>query len=78
MPRWFRYYLLQPFVAGLLKLVGYRRTVITTNLQKSFPNKSENEIQKIRRGYYDTLAEVIVDTISLVSAKEKRQSEFLV
>ncbi len=78
LPRWFRYYLLQPFVARLLKLVGYRRTVITTNLQKSFPNKSGNEIQKIRRGYYDTLAEVIVDTISLVSAKEKRQSEFLV
>ena len=78
LPRWFRYYLLQPFVAGLLKLVGYRRAVITTNLQKSFPEKSESEIRKIRCGYYNTLAEVIVDTISLVRVTEKRQSDFIV
>jgi KDO2-lipid IV(A) lauroyltransferase len=78
LPRWFHYYLLQPFVAGLLKLVGYRRAVITTNLQKSFPEKSESEIREIRRGYYNTLAEVIVDTISLVRVTEKRQSDFIV
>lgn len=78
LPRWFRYYLLQPFVAGLLKLVGYRRAVITTNLQKSFPEKTEEDIRKIRCNYYNTLAEIIVDTISLAGVTEKRQSEFII
>lgn len=78
LPRWFRYYLLQPFFAGMLMLFGYRRKVITTNLQKSFPEKSQRAICSIRRKYYNTLAEVVVDTISLAGVTEKRQSEFIV
>lgn len=74
MPRIFRYYVLKPFIALPLILSGYRRKVIRENIKNSFPEKSEKEHRSIARRYYYFLAEVIVDTISLVGAGEKRKN----
>ena len=72
-PRFFKYYILKPIVAFILRISGYRYKVIKTNLRNSFPQKNEKEINKIARRYYSFLGEVVVDTINLVDAGEKRK-----
>ena len=72
-PRFFKYYILKPIVAFILRISGYRYKVIKTNLRNSFPHKNEKEINKIARRYYSFLGEVVIDTINLVGASEKRK-----
>lgn len=72
-PRVFKYYILKPFFAVILIISGYRRKVVKKNLKNSFPDKSSKEINRIARRYYLFLGEVIVDTINLVGAGERRK-----
>lgn len=72
-PRFFKYYILKPFVALILIASGYRSRVIKENLRRSFPDKNAKEINSITRRYYCFLGEVIIDTINLVGAGEKRK-----
>lgn len=72
-PRFFKYYILKPIVAFILRISGYRYKVIKANLRNSFPHKNEKEIKKIARRYYSFLGEVVIDTINLVGASEKRK-----
>lgn len=76
-PRWYRFGVVQPLFYVLLRLVRYRRKVIVGNLQRSFPEKSSKEINKIVRGYYTTLAEIIVDIISLAGTSPKRDPDLV-
>lgn len=72
MPRWFRFGILRPFIVAVLRLVGYRKAMIIKNLKNSFPEKSEKERKQIMRASYNTLAEVIVTTISLAASDKKQ------
>lgn len=72
MPYWFRYYFFMPQVVGLLRLIRYRRKVVMGNLERSFPEKSPQELRIICRRYYWTLAEVIVDIVSLAGITPAR------
>lgn len=72
-PRFFKYNILKPIVAFILRISGYRYKVIKANLRNSFPHKNEKEINKIARRYYSFLGEVVIDTINLVGASEKRK-----
>ncbi|MGU3375601.1 lysophospholipid acyltransferase family protein [Chryseobacterium sp. M5A1_1a] len=51
-------------------LVGYRKTVITQNLRNSFPEKSEEEIRKIRKEFYRNFSDYLVETIKSFSISE--------
>ena len=75
MPRCVRYYVLKPLIGVLLILTHYRYKVIIGNLTRSFPKKSTKEIKQIARTYYIFLAEVAIDTISLVGASEERKDK---
>ncbi len=65
LPRWVRFGIMQPFIYGVLRLLRYRDGVVTENLKGSFPEKSDRELRKIKLGFYWTLAEIFVDTLSL-------------
>ncbi len=52
-------------------LIRYRRRVVLQNLRNSFPEKSEKEIRRISRGFYRHLADVTVETIKLLTIKDK-------
>ncbi len=52
-------------------LFGYRKKVILINLRNSFPEKSEKEIRQIARGFYRHLADVIVETIKLLTISDR-------
>lgn len=56
--------------ASLLYLVlyyitGYRRAVVSTNLKKSFPEKSSEEIKLIEKRYYKYLSALIFEIIKM-------------
>ncbi|MDN3692917.1 lysophospholipid acyltransferase family protein [Chryseobacterium tructae] len=51
-------------------LVGYRKKVITQNLINSFPDKSEEEIRKIRKKFYRNFSDYLVETIKSFSISE--------
>ncbi len=49
----------------LLYVVRYRRRVVLENLSLSFPEKSAADIQRIARGFYRNLTDLIVETIKM-------------
>lgn len=76
-PRWVRYYVLRPFLIGVLRLVRYRRKVILENLRHSFPEKNEDEILAIMRKYYASLGEIIANIVCLAGANPKRDADVI-
>ncbi|MES2388369.1 MAG: lysophospholipid acyltransferase family protein [Bacteroidota bacterium] len=57
-------YLLSDFLFLLTYyIIGYRRKVILDNLDLSFPEKTAAERQKIMRGFYHSLCDVIVESL---------------
>lgn len=77
MPRWVRFGVFQKFIYVVLRMVGYRRRVVLQNLQRSFPEKSSDEIDAIARKFYRFLAEIFVDTISLAGAKPSDKEQYI-
>lgn len=61
----------------LYYLVGYRKKVVTTNLSRSFPEKSEQERQIIAKRFYKHLADVIMDGIRAFSISKDELREHL-
>lgn len=51
----------------LYHLVGYRRKVVSENLIRSFPEKSQNELKKIEKKFYRFLADLIVENVKMRS-----------
>ncbi|MCA1745500.1 MAG: lysophospholipid acyltransferase family protein [Bacteroidales bacterium] len=56
----------------LVAAIGYRRKVITGNLQKSFPDKSAAEIQKIRLRFYRHFCDLFVEILVLQHISPKK------
>lgn len=53
-------------------LFGYRKTVVYTNLRKSFPEKTEKEIHKTAKQFYRHFCDVIFETIKLLTISKKQ------
>ncbi|MDE6858220.1 MAG: lysophospholipid acyltransferase family protein [Alistipes sp.] len=49
----------------------YRRRVIMENLRTSFPERSEEELREICRRFYLTLADIIIDTLSMAAMSDE-------
>ena len=58
----------------IFHIVGYRKKIVKINLNKSFPDKSEDEILKIRKQFFKNLSDYIVETINsfTISSHELR------
>ncbi|MFT7588301.1 MAG: KDO2-lipid IV(A) lauroyltransferase [Limisphaerales bacterium] len=54
----------------LFYLVGYRKKVVYSNLNNSFPNKSKTEIKLIAKLFYKHLADLVVESIKNFSISE--------
>lgn len=72
LPYWFRYYVVESLITFVLVLIRYRRSVVLTNLRNSFPEKSDLELYRIGRLFYRTLAEVVVDTMSMAGLNDQQ------
>ena len=78
MPRWFRFGLFQPFIFVVFFTLRYRRRMVFHNLQCSVPDMSDREIRRIMRKFYGSLAEIVVDTVSLAGAKPTDKQKYIV
>lgn len=66
------HYVLSDLLFWLLYgVVGYRKAVIRRNLRESFPERSEEEIRKIARGYYHFFCDYIVETIKMMTISKE-------
>lgn len=52
--------------------VRYRRKVVRENLNNAFPNKSEEEIKKIEKGFYKHFIDFIFESIKAISISDKQ------
>ena len=60
------------WVSDLMFLVvygvfGYRKSIVTTNLERSFPEKSSDEIRTIRRDYYRYFCDLSLETFKTLT-----------
>ena len=73
LPDWLAYTVLLNFIYFVLHVVlHYRVRVVRTNLRNSFPEKSEQELLAIEKGFYKHLSEVMVDTIKLSGMSRRK------
>lgn len=72
-PHWFRFHVIQPIIVLFMLLLRYRRKVILSNLERSFPQKSHKEHLRIMYLSIRRLCEAIVGTISLAGASKSRK-----
>ncbi|WP_304236212.1 lysophospholipid acyltransferase family protein [Jiulongibacter sediminis] len=54
----------------LYYVTGYRRKVVFTNLQNSFPDKSEKELREIEKKFYRYLADLFMETVKFFTISE--------
>ena len=51
----------------LYRLLGYRRKVVRVNLRNAFPEKSEEELQRIERGFYHFFCDYRAESVKLMT-----------
>lgn len=62
-PLWILYGIATPLAFLLDRVIGYRKKVIEGNLKRSFPEKSDKEIERIMHLNYRYLADLVVEAI---------------
>lgn len=63
-------YALSDVTYALMRLVGYRRKVVTGNLSSAFPEKSRAELLAIERGFYHFLCDYFFETLKLLTMSD--------
>lgn len=53
-------------------VVGYRKKVVMENLSKSFPNKSQKELEAISKKFFRHFCDTVVEIIKLIHTSEKQ------
>lgn len=59
------------FYLVIYRLLGYRKSVVLTNLRNSFPEKTEKELKKLSKAYYHYLCDVTLETFKTLTISEK-------
>ncbi|MFT6849285.1 MAG: KDO2-lipid IV(A) lauroyltransferase [Sphingobacteriales bacterium] len=71
LPFWALYLISDGLSFILQKLVKYRKRVIEHNLKTCFPEKSKSELEQIRNQVYRNLADLIVESIKMITLSRK-------
>ena len=80
LPFWFLYGLSDVLYFLLYRCLSYRKAVVRTNLENSFPHKTSKEIGQIEKAFYKHFCDLIVESIRLFSISEselKRRNKVL-
>ena len=72
LPFWFLYIISDVLFVIIYHIVHYRRAVVQQNLVNAFPEKSIEERRDIERKYYHYLADLIVETVKMITVSEKQ------
>lgn len=63
-------YFISDCFAFIIRVSGYRKGVIQTNLRNSFPEKTEKEINALTRSYYHYMCDLTLETFKLIRMSE--------
>lgn len=75
LPFKFLYLLSDGLFIIIFHLVGYRRKVVYSNIKRSFPEKSKEEVGEIERKFYKHLCDLVVESIKAFSITNEEASE---
>lgn len=65
-------YVISDFLRFIMQhVISYRKEVIMSNLRNSFPEKTEEELEKIRSKFYKNFADLLVESFKSLSISEK-------
>lgn len=56
----------------LYRLIGYRKALVLQNLRFAFPDKSDAELNRIRKRFYSHFVDVFIEIIKSISMSEKQ------
>lgn len=71
LPMWILYRFSDVFFFIIYYLVGYRKKVIYSNIQKVFPEKTDKEIKSISRKFYRHLTDLIFESVKSFTIPRK-------
>ncbi len=72
------FYVISNLLCFILKnIVGYRKSVIETNISKSFPDLLYHDVKKIRDDYYKYMCDIALESIWTISASAKKISNMI-
>lgn len=71
LPFWLLYRISDVLFVITYVIVGYRKKVVTENLTNAFPEKTAQEIAKIRTRFYRHFCDLFVETLKLLTISER-------
>lgn len=71
-PFWMLYLLADLLFFVFYRLLKYRYNVVLDNLQKSFPEKSQSDIQAIAKKFYKNLCDILLESIKGLSMSKEQ------
>jgi KDO2-lipid IV(A) lauroyltransferase len=71
LPFGFLYFISDIFFVLVYYVIGYRKEVVMQNLQKSFPEKTQEEIFAIRKEFYRHFCDLIIESIKSVGMSKE-------
>jgi KDO2-lipid IV(A) lauroyltransferase len=78
LPLWILYRVSDLFYLLLVTIFPYRKKVIETNLKKSFPELSKNDIRVVRNKFYRHFADLVIEGIkNLTITKRELANRFV-
>ena len=72
LPLWVLYGIAYIFYLVVNYIIRYRRHIITQNLKRAFPEKSEREIASLRRKYYLHLSQIAAEMLKMLTLSRKK------
>ncbi|MFK8039392.1 MAG: lysophospholipid acyltransferase family protein [Crocinitomicaceae bacterium] len=66
------YIIFKPIYWFIYYVLGYRKKVVMSNLQHSFPNKTEAELKQVTKGFYKHLTSILAESIKNLSISESK------
>jgi len=70
-PFWLMYCISDILYFLLRHIIGYRRKVVQSNLEKVFPDRSKNEIETLISHFYKNLCDIFLEGIKGLTMSEK-------
>ncbi|HWY38746.1 MAG TPA: lysophospholipid acyltransferase family protein [Bacteroidia bacterium] len=71
LPFWLFYGFSDLFFVMIFYVAGYRKKVVLENLRRSFPEKSEEELKKIRIKFYRFFCDFVLETLKTLTISRR-------
>lgn len=78
MPLWILHRISDVLYILTYYLIGYRKKVVFGNIEKAFPERSEQERIDLAKGFYRNFCDVIMESTKLFSISEKELSKRMI